>query len=227
MKSFIWTCPHCSRPTTINSDRYGAGAHNFRVEGANFLSVTSRVIHCPNPECEQFEVRVCVVPRRYNGTSFEDEGRALVDMRILPSTAALVFPDYIPKALRDDYTEACAVENLSPKASATLSRRCLQGMLRDFWGVTPGRLYDEIQAIRDDVDSETWAAIDGLRSLGNIGAHMMADINVIVEVDPDEARLLIELVETLFTDWYVARHDRQHRMKKIADAAAAKSPTKS
>ena len=31
--------------------------------------------------------------------------------------------------LMDDYEEACAIVNLSPKASATLSRRCLQGMI--------------------------------------------------------------------------------------------------
>ena len=44
---------------------------------------------------------------------------------------------------------------------------------------------------------------------------MEADINVIVDVDPDEATLLISLIETLLADWYIARHNRQERMSKI------------
>jgi hypothetical protein len=43
-------------------------------------------------------------------------------------------------------------------------------------------------------------AIDIVRNIGNIGAHMEADINVIVDVDPDEAQTLIELIETLFLE---------------------------
>lgn len=37
-----------------------------------------------------------------------------------------------------------------------------------------------------------------VREIGNIGAHMEADINVIIDVDPDEAQILIDLVELLF-----------------------------
>jgi hypothetical protein len=42
--------------------------------------------------------------------------------------------------------------------------------------------------------------------LGNIGAHMEADVNVIVDVEAGEAKLLIGLIETLVDEWYVARH---------------------
>jgi hypothetical protein len=51
---------------------------------------------------------------------------------------------------------------------------------------------------------------------------MEKDINLIVDVDPDEARLLIELTESLFEEWYVARHDREQRMQKIKAAADGK-----
>jgi hypothetical protein len=40
---------------------------------------------------------------------------------------------------------------------------------------------------------------------------MEADINVIVDVEPKEAKLLIGLIETLVDEWYVVRHDRQSR----------------
>ncbi len=51
---------------------------------------------------------------------------------------------------------------------------------------------------------------------------MEKDINVIVDVDPDEAELLIGLIETLLREWYVAREERKARMGFIVSAAAAK-----
>jgi hypothetical protein len=88
-------------------------------------------------------------------------------------------------------------------------------MIRDFWGISKKRLKDEVDALESKVDPQTWDAIDSVRKIGNIGAHMEADINLIVDVDPDEADLLIGLIETLLADWYIARHNRQERMAKI------------
>ena len=73
-----------------------------------------------------------------------------------------------------------SIRDLSPKASATLARRALQGMIRDYWKVSKGRLIDEIDAIKEKVDPITWKAIDAIRRIGNIGAHMEKDINVII-----------------------------------------------
>jgi hypothetical protein len=44
---------------------------------------------------------------------------------------------------------------------------------------------------------------------------MEADIDVIVNVDPDEAQILIELVELLFDEWYIAREARIIRLAKL------------
>ncbi len=143
-----------------------------------------------------------------------------------PSSDAKVFPDYIPKQIRDDYEQACLIQDLSAKASATLARRCLQGMIRDFWGVSRDHLIDEIKAIKDKVDAETWNAIDSVRSIGNIGAHMEKDVNLIINVDPEEARLLIWLIETLFKDWYVSKHEKEKNLKAISEVADAKKKAK-
>jgi hypothetical protein len=144
---------------------------------------------------------------------------------LIPEADVKVFPDYIPEPIIADYREAALIKEKSPKASATLSRRCLQGMIRDFWKVKSGRLVDEIDALQDRIDPVTWKAIDGVRKLGNIGAHMEKDINVIVDVDSGEAQLLIGLIETLIGDWYVTRHEREERMAAIVAASEAKKPT--
>ncbi len=52
------------------------------------------------------------------------------------------------------------------------------------------------------------------------------DINVIVEVDPDEAKILIELTELLFDEWYVARDIRQAGLAKITAIADEKKQQK-
>lgn len=113
---------------------------------------------------------------------------------------------------------------MSPKASATLSRRCIQGIIRDYWGISKNRLVDEINELKDKVDPATWQAIDAIRNIGNIGAHMEKDINLVIDVEPQEAQLLIGLIGILIRDWYVARHERQQHLAEIVALAAAKKP---
>ena len=136
---------------------------------------------------------------------------------LLPETTGRLFPDYVPEPIREDYEEAVAIRDLSPKASATLSRRALQGMIRDFWCESRATLKQEIDAIKDKVEPLTWEAIEAVRKVGNIGAHMEKDIDLIVEVEPEEADKLIWLIETLIEDWYINRHDRKQRLKELAE----------
>jgi len=42
------------------------------------------------------------------------------------------------------------------------------------------------------VSDDSIEAIDYVRQIGNIGAHMEKDIDQVIPVEPDEAQLLIE-----------------------------------
>jgi len=99
-------------------------------------------------------------------------------------------------------------------------------MIRDFWEISKPRLVEEIEDLKAKVAPRTWQAIDAVRSIGNIGAHMERDINVIVDVDPEEAELLIRLIESLIEDWYVQRNDRDLNMTAVIAAAQAKKNAK-
>jgi hypothetical protein len=152
--------------------------------------------------------------------------------QLIPESAAKQQPDFIPAVLINDYVEACRIRDLSPKASATLARRCLQGMIRDFCGVAKGRLIDEIKELRKQLDEHTAArgvthesidAIDAVRSVGNIGAHMEKDVDLIVDIDPGEAQMLIELIEMLFEEWYSERDKRARRLAEITALSAHKA----
>lgn len=95
-------------------------------------------------------------------------------------------------------------------------------MIRDFHGVREGTLAKEIEKIKDKIDPVTWDSIEAVRKIGNIGAHMEKDINVIVDVEPEEAGLLIGLIESLIEDWYIARQQRAERHAAIQALAAQK-----
>lgn len=230
MDPFHWSCPYCNRDVIItdeNSSEFSNGWNVHNKDGD--LCMITRVIVCPNPTCREYVIRALLYKAQYHSPTDEwrPVGDRLIEWSLRPQSSARVFPSYIPVPILVDYVEACAIRELSPKASATLSRRCLQGIIRDYWGVSKPKLVDEIAAIETKVDPLTWKAIDAVRGVGNIGAHMEKDINLIIDVDPDEAALLIGLLEVLFRDWYIVRHEREEQLRRIVAMGDAKAAAKS
>src|SRR4051794_16321199 len=96
-------------------------------------------IVCPNPQCRKYTLNVTLSKYEFKNNTWIT-GDTIQDWDLIPASDAKVFPDYVPGVIRADYSEACAIKKLSPKASATLARRCLQGMIRDYWGISKARL---------------------------------------------------------------------------------------
>jgi hypothetical protein len=178
-------------------------------------------VACPNPDCKKLTLVVNLTTYVWGESGFTD-GKTIHHWDLLPDSQAKPQPDYIPNPIVQDYNEACRILSLSPKASAALARRCLQGMIRDFWNISKSTLNLEIKAPEDKVTPDVWEAIDSVRSVGNIGAHFEKDVNLIVEIEPEEADLLIKLIEDLFIDWYITQHDRQERQSSLRDLAQQK-----
>ncbi|MDN7125086.1 DUF4145 domain-containing protein [Pseudidiomarina sp. 1APP75-32.1] len=220
-----WTCPHCENHVTITSTRSKSShtLHTDNLYGQHTLY--TEFTTCPNPQCKKFSLSA-ELWRSISIGSRAEKQRHVKTWHLVPSNIGKTFPDYIPKPIIDDYQEACEICHLSPKASATLARRCLQGIIRDFWKVKPDKLFKEINSIKDKVDGDTWDAIDSVRSIGNIGAHMENDINIIVDVEPNEAQLLIELIEFLLKDWYIQRHQKREKLAQIKLIAQQKKEAK-
>jgi hypothetical protein len=198
--------------------------------------VVTRVeaIKCLNDECQKLTLMISLFERQEQGHDWK-VGERLRFWRLMPESSAKPQPDFIPEAIRQDYYEACWIAELSPKASATLARRCLQGVIRDFCKIQKDTLFLEIKALREllkagtaprGVSPESVDAIDHLRQIGNIGAHMEKDVNVIIDIDPGEAITLLELIETLFEEWYVARDEREKRFARVASISADKKAAK-
>jgi hypothetical protein len=225
---FNWKCPYCNHASTILYANHSTDTHTFEKGNKDGnLGIWTNVIVCPNADCKEYtiEAKLYKVREKPNGSK-EFVGSPLIQWQLRPQSKAKPFPSYIPQQILDDYREACLIVDLSPKASATLSRRALQGVIRDFWGIKKNRLIDEITELKAKIDQPTWEAIDAVRSIGNIGAHMEKDINLIIDVEPDEAGLLIGLIEILLKDWYIARNDRQQHLQSIVAVAQSKKQTK-
>lgn len=214
------TCPFCNSVFPINDDTVRNKTMAFAnvdviqyafnqgqsVDSFKEIKDAIEVQFSLCPSCDKHSIKVSGLGRDVTGKS----------INFVPSSLAKQFPDYIPQSIRNDYEESCKIVNLSPKASATLSRRCLQGIIRDYWEITNKKnLYDEIGAIKDKVDPQVKKVLDSVRQIGNIGAHMERDINLIVDIDPNEAERLIKLNEYLIEQWYIKRHETDELLSSI------------
>lgn len=223
LKLSSFQCPNCGvEIPTKSKDCFSEcpisfdGSTEFRQINSEDKrsSVKIQFLKCPN--CGDYVLNAVSV-----GTSF-----TTFQKLIYPSSIAKHFPDYVPNQIRQDYEEAYSIISLSPKASATLSRRCLQGIIHDFWGIKEKNLNAEITLLKSKISPSLWKAIDGIRTIGNIGAHMEKDINVIVDIDSGEAEKLLKLIEHLIKEWYINRHDAEilfEEVNAISDEKKAKA----
>lgn len=135
-------------------------------------------------------------------------------------------PGEVPKALAEDYNEACLVLAGSPKASAALSRRCLQIILREHAKVAPQDLSKEIDEVLASKQLPTYIAndIDAIRHVGNFAAHPIKGTHSleIIDVEPGEAEWLLDVLVQLFDHYFVgpaeAEKKRDALNKKLAEA---------
>lgn len=104
--------------------------------------------------------------------------------------------------LAADYAEACLVLPDSAKASAALSRRCLQHLLHTQAKTTKRDLFDQIQEVLDShaLPSHLAENLDHVRATGNFATHPIKSTNTgeIVLVEPGEAEWNLDVLEGLF-----------------------------
>jgi Domain of unknown function (DUF4145) len=142
----------------------------------------------------------------------------------------------VPPDIAADYAEAALVLPLSPKASAALSRRCLQSVLRAA-GYSQRDLSEQIDAALAESDARKalppgiHMIVDAMRNFGNFAAHGITDQTTlqIIDVEPAEAEYCLDVLDAVFDHYYVKpaqatalRHSLNAKL-----AAARKPPVKS
>ena len=137
-------------------------------------------------------------------------------------------PEEVPEHIAEDYNEAATVLNFSPKASAALSRRCLQTVLREAGSTTQKNLSAQIDAVIPNLPSYIAESIDAIRNIGNFAAHPIKDNQSggIIPVEPGEAEWNLEVLDMLFDFYYVQPEITKRKREALnLKLQAANKPT--
>lgn len=186
-------CPHCETAVLLEAGNIADG--NAQDEDGVF-SLCSSV--CPS--CSR--AVVCRINLALDGHNYVRKEQYLLWPRSKP-------PRFVSKAVPEhiaaDYNEASLVLSLSPKASAALSRRCLQAVLRKAGGANQRDLMKQIEAVMSTLPTYVAQNVDAIRNIGNFAAHPSKDTSTgeIVEVEMGEAEWNLDVLDELFDFYYV------------------------
>ena len=215
-------CPHCS--VAIYPDWKTGLIHDFPEAEAHWRW---EAMECPS--CHNIIIRVSL--RYYTGGEYWGDDAWRSDKRIsVEPTSAKRRPigEGVPTEFMEDYAEACAVLPVSAKASAALSRRVLQSVLRE-QGYHQWSLSKQIDSLLAEtqpdkiLSSSVKENVDVIRKFGNFSAHPVTDKNTlqVIPVAPEEAEWCLEIIEALFDHYYVIpaanqkkRDELDQRLKK-------------
>lgn len=139
---------------------------------------------------------------------------------ILPASSIRTAPPQVPEDIAQDFIESASIVDMSPKASATLSRRCLQNILIEAAEVnSKSNLDQQIQEAIDKKNMPSYISemLDSVRIVGNFAAHPSKSktTGLIIEVEPEEANLNLYVIEQLFDFYYVTPSVIKERKNKI------------
>lgn len=203
-------CPHCLENFFESWDEF---TPKLLKDGDGQWKLS----YCQCPSC----LRIIIdLSRFYSNGNFQSS------ILVRPKTISRSpLPPEIPTEFSEDYEESCLVFSESPKASAALSRRCLQYLLREKAGSTKKDLSDQIQEVLDSKNLPSYLAssLDAVRNIGNFAAHpnKSQSTGEIVDVEPGEAEWNLDVLEGLFDFYFVQeeklREKRENLNKKLAD----------
>ena len=194
-------CPHCK---VDFHDRIAQ--HNIGSDADGYWVLEM----CTCPACDKLVMFLCLhLKAQVPGSDqFVPGVEPLKKYLIRPKVATrLGPPSQVPSDLADDYREASLVLADSPKASAALSRRCLQSLLRKQVGVKKADLAKEIEEVIASgiLPSYLSEAIDVVRIIGNFAAHPIKATSTgeILPVELGEAEWILDVLDGLFDFYYV------------------------
>jgi len=235
-------CPHCATQVYMCEKN-----HNKKVyydNGLKNLSHTGQKLayqvgEYSCPACDKLVIILemglgcCIKGASYDGGELNNLEINRIDFQEILYPKIVTRKTYtdVPENLYTDYKESVAILKLSPKASAALSRRILQTILYEKFNIKKHNLEDEIKEFikLNEVPSSLAETIDAIRTIGNFAAHPKKCIETqsVIDVEPDEAEWMIEIIEALFDFTFVQKaiakkrqdnlNNKLQKLKKSAD----------
>lgn len=220
-------CPYCHIGVKLDiKEQFAFPASNYTDTGLG-----TEFVHGVCQECQELIVLLNLGKYRWvddRGEIFEVQQETI----LYPQITLKITDTEIPKEYRDAYNEAYSVLFYSPKASAALSRRLLQQILRDKYGIDKRDLSKQIDEFLKlpNLPSELSQAVDAIRQVGNFAAHPLKYTNSgeIVEVENGEADWILDVLEQLLDYAFVQPAKLQARRDELNRklASLGKDPLK-
>lgn len=205
-------CPHCNKGI---HEHFSYGEIG-KDESGNWYTLS---MTCP--ECEKLIIKL-LSERYFNhgGMMVPQRTESLVHPKKSNFPSA---PKEVPQAIAKDYDEACQVFNDSPRASAALSRRCLQALLIETHPEEKTELSHLIDIAMKELPQYLSQDIDAVRNIGNFAAHPNKNLETdeILDVEPNEAEWNLEVIQGLFDFYYVQKKRSAERRAKLNEKLEA------
>lgn len=205
------TCPHCNVVVYFSESTIGHGGKShgvmdplmFRTMSDFKLEVCSA--GCPNCGQPVIQALRLIWPGGLNTPTKLQH----LNQLLWPDSSNRVVPPEVEQDspnLANDFREAASVFPKSKKASAALSRRCLQFILNNKGGTKASDLSKQIDEVLEQLPSELAQNVDAIRNIGNFAAHPKKSTHSgeIVDVEDEEAEWLLDVLEQLLDYYYVA-----------------------
>jgi Domain of unknown function (DUF4145) len=182
--------------------------------------------NCPTCDALLIHLQTCVI--NYDEFYEEVEWGAILEERLVYPRAGIrpQAPPQVPEEIAKDFNEASLVFADSPNASAALSRRCLQNIIRHCEGIKKDSLFLEVEAVlaKGHLPPYITEDLHTIRDAGNVAVHPWKDSEsgAIVDIEPEEAELVLNVLESMFDFYFVqpARAEEQRlKLRKKAKEA--------
>lgn len=215
-------CPHCGISARIGWKETEVASYDDYVYSLDYFKCL---------ECHKISIKFRQKPINALGYGRMVAPPPLIEKMLIPETTRR---KKIPTGVEDeyliDYNEAVKLLPHSSAASAAYSRRVLQHYIEKKHKIKRTDLQQEIQELKKlkVYPSELVDLFDYIRHYGKFGSHATTDqlTGEIIEVDNDEAELLLSILEEMF-DYDYERPKRigkvtKKMQKKIRDSKSKK-----
>ncbi|AXX85719.1 DUF4145 domain-containing protein [Aliarcobacter skirrowii] len=195
-------CPHCKNYIHINFQNEELGVDNkyyWYVRYENCPSCKKKIIFLLN-------------------TPFSGDINLKNEFLVYPKISSCDnAPNEVPSHIAEDFNEAGLILNDSPKASAALSRRCLQTIIHEHFKIKKKNLSEEIDEVMTKVPEYISKQLDAIRQIGNFSAHPIKSQNTgeIVNVETGEAEWCLDILQSLFQFCYVQPKIAEEKMVEL------------
>ncbi|MDE2667527.1 MAG: DUF4145 domain-containing protein [Acidobacteriota bacterium] len=215
-------CPYCS--VAFHDDWFDW--YYYDDDGDESKEVCDGSGVCWRVFCAQCPECLNLIFRLHKMSRINRSNRRTEKIIVYPKHNSRPVPPEVDEKFAQDFREACLVIAVSEKASAALSRRCLQNLLREKSRVKASHLVQEIQDViaSNQLPNRINESLDAVRQVGNFATHPVKSKNTgeVIDVEPAEAEWLLDTLEQLFEFYFVepARLKKQKAAlnKKLKDA---------